>query len=83
MEIIEIIVMVGVIWNAILQTIWFIWSIKTHHQKHNEDENSELMTNSTTDYEPKFKSRDEVLNAERKYDPNKIKGMFDSVFEEK
>jgi hypothetical protein len=30
----ELIITIGVIWNAVLQSIWFIWSIKTHNEKH-------------------------------------------------
>jgi len=33
---IETIVMIGVVWNAILQTMWFYWSVKVHEEKHTE-----------------------------------------------
>ena len=35
---IETIVMVGVIWNALLQTYWLFWSKKIHERKHLTDE---------------------------------------------
>jgi len=33
----ETLVLFGVWWNAILQTIWFIWSIDIVRRKHQED----------------------------------------------
>jgi len=33
---IEDIICVGVIWNAILQTYWFFWSKSIHERKHDE-----------------------------------------------
>ncbi len=87
---IELIVMVGVIGNFILQTIWFIWTLKNHSHKHIENNpetfetpKEEMCTNSIRDYQPIPKSRDEVFGAERRYDPNKIKGVFDGVFDDK
>ncbi len=35
---VEEIIMVGVIWNAVLQTYWFVWSKGIHERKHKEDE---------------------------------------------
>jgi hypothetical protein len=34
---IEKIIMYGVIWNAVLQTMWFVWSFSIHKRKHKED----------------------------------------------
>jgi hypothetical protein len=33
---IEKIIMVGVIWNAFLQTAWFIWTLKKHKDEKHE-----------------------------------------------
>jgi hypothetical protein len=46
--------------------------------------NQELMTNKIElkeFIESDFKTRDEILNQERKYNPKEIKGIFDSLFE--
>jgi hypothetical protein len=78
---IEEIVMIGVIWNAVLQTAWFIWTLKNHSHKHIE--NNELESPFLGDYiEPELtpKSREEVLSGDKKYDPNKVKGAFDGLF---
>ncbi len=81
---IEIIVMIGVVWNACLQTYWFYWTLKNHSHKHieNNPENlpKEMVTNSLEGYVATPKSKDEVFSGERKYDPNKVKGVFDNVF---
>jgi len=79
---IEIIVMIGVVGNFLLQLIWFIWTLKNHSHKHIENNHEEIITNSITDYTPVPKSKEEVFGAERKYDPSKVKGAFDSFFEE-
>jgi len=34
---IEQIILIGVVWNALLQTIWFIWTLKNHSHKHIEN----------------------------------------------
>jgi hypothetical protein len=84
---IEIIVMIGVVGNFLLQSYWFIWTLKNHSHKHIENneenlpENKEIVTNSITNYTPTPKSKEEVFSGERKYDPNKVKGAFDSFFE--
>jgi len=83
---IETIVMVGVIWNAVLQTIWFIWTLKNHSRKHiennEESPDSEIVTDSILNYTPTPKTKEEVFSGEKKYDATKIKGAFDSFFEE-
>ena len=87
---IEIIVMIGVVGNFVPQLCWFIWTLKNHSHKHIENnsententENNEIVTNSITDYTPVPKSKEEVFGAERKYDPSKVKGAFDSLFED-
>ena len=93
--IIEVIVMIGVIWNALLQTYWFFWSKSIHERKHKDDEieskeNKEqserpeqLLTNSLQGYQPIPKSKDEVFSGERKYDPSTVKGQFDDFFNPK
>jgi len=35
---IEKITMIFVIWNALLQTCWLIWSYNIHKRKHKEDD---------------------------------------------
>ena len=85
---IEIIIMVGVIWNALLQTYWFYWSRKVHNEKHYTDHEpveSEVIVKckDIRDYIATPKSKDEVFSGEKKYDPNKIQGAFDSFFEDK
>jgi hypothetical protein len=37
-NIVELVVMVGVIWNALLQTYWFFWSRKIQERKHTMDD---------------------------------------------
>ena len=91
----ELIIMVGVIWNAVLQTIWFIWSIKVHTEKHLEDETQQTSRTSKTPRTPKTqktapvvwndvipKTREEVLNTEKRYNPDEIQGAFDDFFQE-
>jgi CRISPR/Cas system-associated protein endoribonuclease Cas2 len=84
---IEIIVAIGVIGNFLLQLSWFIWTLKNHSHKHieNNQENlpdhDEIVTDSITDYTPVPKSKEEVFSGERKYNPDKVKGAFDSFFE--
>jgi len=56
-NIIEIIVMVGVVWNAILQTYWFIWSKIIHERKH-------LTDNSDLEILQFFKDRIDFLESE-------------------
>jgi len=34
---IETLVLFGVWWNAVLQTVWFVWSLSQHYTKHKED----------------------------------------------
>ena len=84
---IEIIVAIGVIGNFILQTTWFIWTLKNHSHKHIENnpeppKHGEIVTDSITNYTPTPKTRDEVFSGERKYDHRRVKGIFDSLFEE-
>jgi len=38
MNTVELIVMFGVIWNALLQTYWFFWSRGIYKRKHKDDE---------------------------------------------
>jgi len=33
---IEKIIMVGVIWNGLLQTAWFVWTLKKHKDSKHE-----------------------------------------------
>ncbi len=37
-EIVVTISMVGVLWNAVLQSSWFVWSYREHHRKHYLDD---------------------------------------------
>ena len=87
---IEIIVMIGVLGNFLLQGYWFIWTLKNHSHKHiennesnetNETNQETIITNDIRGYQPIPKSKEEVFGAERKYDPSKIEGKFDSLFE--
>jgi hypothetical protein len=75
---IEIIIMIGVVGNFLLQLSWFIWTLKNHSHKHIEN-NPDPM-DQIKDFVPTPKSRDEVFSAEKRYDPNKIKGAFDELF---
>ncbi len=38
LEIVATISMFGVVFNAILQSFWFVWSYKEHHRKHFTDD---------------------------------------------
>jgi hypothetical protein len=79
---IEKIIMVGVIWNAVLQTVWFWWTLKNHSHKHieNNELKSPYLKSSYVEMDLEPKPREEVLNGEKKYNPDKIKGAFDNVF---
>ncbi len=59
---IEIIIMIGVVWNACLQTYWFYWTLKNHSHKHIEN-NPENLTNSLEGYvaTPKNKNQDKFV----------------------
>jgi hypothetical protein len=83
---IEVIVMIGVVGNFVLQLSWFIWTLKNHKKQdfsHKHIENDQNNQNQETIYPKSIvpKSKEEVFSAERKYNPNKIKGQFDSIFE--
>jgi len=95
----ETIICIGVIWNAVLQTGWFIWSYKIHNRKHLSDDEIEIELfdklkkhfddlederkrhQNWTDFTP-LKTKDEILNTEKKFNPDEIPGAFDTIFKD-
>ena len=48
-NIIELVVMIGVVWNAALQTYWLFWSKSIHDRKHLYDDNDRYMPKDVID----------------------------------
>ena len=91
----ETIIMIGVIWNALLQTYWFFWSRSIHDRKHSSDEidlydkikeycddTIPLNTQNNVGWEDfvPLKTKDDILNNTPKYNPDDIPGAFDDIF---
>jgi hypothetical protein len=90
----ETVIMVGVIWNAMLQTYWFFWSREIHNRKHFSDEidlhdkikkycDDNIAEKDTQNIWKEFvplKTKEEILNNAKAYDPDEISGALDTLF---
>ncbi len=76
-EIIVTISMLGVLWNALLQTHWYIWSKAEHAKKHRLDPgiNPSIL-------DPGINILDPRRDAQGKFNPDEIQGQLDGFFED-